>query len=90
MIRFTYNYFTKLPPIPSAYIDGCLYVLIALFGALTAAMGSDESSKYISGEWLFWVRTFCGVNSAALLALKMFRSTGFADHKQAESEKKAP
>lgn len=90
MIRFTYNYFTKLPPIPSAYIDGCLYVFIAFFGAVTAAMGSDEAAKWISDVWLFWIRTACTSVGASLLALKMYRSTGFADHKAAQAESAPP
>lgn len=83
MIRSTMNYITKPPPIPSAYIDGYLYVGIAFFGALTASFGSDEANKFISSEILFWLRVFCGATSAGLLALKMFRSDSFANHKAA-------
>jgi len=83
MIRSTMNYITKPPPIPSAYIDGYLYVGIAFFGALTAAFGSDEAAKFISAEVLFWLRTMVGAVAAGLLALKMFRSDSFANHKAA-------
>ena len=87
MIRWTYQYFTKLPPVPSAYIDGFLYVSIAFWGALGTSMGSDEAAKWVPDVWLFWIRTFCGVNSAWLLALKMFRSTAFSDHQKEQKEK---
>lgn len=89
MIRWTYNYFTKLPPIPSTYIDGCLYVLIAVFGALLTTIGSDEAAKWVAPVWLFWLRTTASVMLAAVTALKMYRSTGFADHieqKKTEAE----
>jgi hypothetical protein len=80
MLRWAVNYVQKPPPIPPAYIDGFLYVSIALFGFLATAFGSDESAKYISPQALFWLRTICGASSAGLLALKMFRSTTFSEH----------
>lgn len=89
MIRAIHQYFTKIPPIPSAYIDGCLYVAIAWFSAWTAAFSTDEAAKYISDEALFWLRSFCATNSAMLLALKMFRSTSFGDHKKEVEKEKA-
>lgn len=82
MMRSIYQYFTKSPPIPSAYIDGFLYVSLAFWTACNTAMGSDEAEKWIPPCALFWVKTVCGVNSAWLLALKMFRSTSFSDHKE--------
>lgn len=79
MIRGMYKYFGETPAV---FIDGWLYVLIALFGALTAAFASDEAAKYLKPEALFWLRTMCGVNSAWLLALKMFRSTSYSQHQE--------
>ncbi len=83
MIAYLQKYFTNISPV---FLDGLLYILIALFGALSAAFSSDESAKYLEPENLFWIRTFCGANSAWLLALKMFRSTAFAEH-QAQVKK---
>lgn len=80
MIRAFYSYVTKPPPIPAAYLDGGLYILIALFTALNSAFGSDEAAKYIADWVLFWLRTACQAAVASLLALKMFRSTAFASH----------
>ena len=79
MIQFISNYFKS---VPAVFIDGVLYVAIAFFGAITAALSSDEASKYLSPEVLFWTRTFCSVNGAWILALKMFRSTGYAQHQE--------
>jgi hypothetical protein len=67
------------------FIDGATYVAIALFAALAAEFGTDEAAKYISPMALFWIRLACGTISASLLALKMFRSTAFAE---AVAEKK--
>jgi len=64
----------------SAFVDGALYVAIAFFGAWAAGLGNDEAAKYVADETLFWARTSCGSIGAALLALKMFRSTAFAEH----------
>lgn len=85
MLAAIQKYFTSVSPV---FMDGALYINIALFQALTAAFSSDEAAKYIEPESLFWVRTFCGVNSAWLLALKMFRSTAFAEHQAKQAEEK--
>ncbi len=78
----------KLASIPAVFIDGSLYVLIALFGALSAAFSTDEAAKYLHPEHLFWLRTICNVNAAWLLALKMFRSTSYSQHVVVAEEKK--
>lgn len=77
MIRWASQYFGSVSPM---FLDGLLYVLIAIFGAITACMSTDEAAKYLEPETLFWIRTTASVNSAGFLALKMFRSTSFADH----------
>jgi len=64
----------------SAFIDGWLYVTIAFFGYWASGLGDDEAAKYLGAETLFWTRRICGSIGAALLALKMFRSTAFAEH----------
>lgn len=85
MLAAIQRYFTSVSPV---FMDGTLYILIALFGALTATFSSDEAAKYLEAETLFWVRTVCNVNSAWLLALKMFRSTAFAEHQAKVLEEK--
>lgn len=74
------NYINKPPPLPSAYINGYLYVGIAISGALAASFSSDEAAKYIAPECLWYWRTGCATISAGLLALKMYRSTTFGQH----------
>ncbi len=83
MILYLQKYFGSVSPM---WTDGLLYVCIALFGAATAAFGSDEAAKYIEPEALFWLRTSCGIISAGLLSLKMFRSTSFSEHLEAKKQ----
>lgn len=60
--------------IPAVWIDGTLYVSIAMFAALQTAFGSEEAVKFISPERLFWTKTVIGALAAGTLSLKMFRS----------------
>ena len=79
MIAYIQRYFQYVSPM---FLDGTLYVLIAWFGAWAAAFSSDEAAKYVPDDYLFWLRTVCASTSAGLLALKMFRSTSFAEHQE--------
>ena len=90
MMRAFQSYLRKQPPLSKAYLDGWLYVSLAFFQAATAAMGSDEAAKWVDAMFLFWVRTFTGLISASLLALKMFLSTSYGDAKAAEIEQPKP
>ena len=83
MIRWASQYLGSIQPV---FLDGLLYVLIAIFGAITACMSTDEAAKYLEPETLFWIRTTASVGGAAFLALKMFRSTAFADHQASGKE----
>ena len=78
MILYMLRLWSKLHP---STIDGSLYVGIAVFGAIIACINTDEAAKYLQPEILFWLRTTCSVCSASLLALKMYRSTGYAQSK---------
>lgn len=62
------------------WTDGIIYALIALFGALSASMGSDEAAKWLEPETLFWTRVLSNNATAVLLAVKMFRSTAYANY----------
>jgi hypothetical protein len=77
MIKAIQRYFAGIPPM---FIDGCIYVLLAVFTFLQTQFGSDEAAKYISPQILFYVKATVGSLSAGLLALKLFRSTGYAEH----------
>lgn len=61
------------------HTDAILYTLIAVCGALATAFASDDAGKYVTPEHLFWLKTIFGSTASGLLALKMYRSTAFAD-----------
>jgi hypothetical protein len=84
MIRKISIYFST---IPAVFIDGTLYVLIALGTANSAALSTDMAAKYIDAQILFYIQWINGSMGASLLALKMFRSTAFAQHQ--DDKKKA-
>lgn len=77
MLKTCANYLSGIPP---AYLEGLLYVLIALFTYLQNALGGDEATKYISPAPLFWIKLIIGAFLACWIAIKLFRSTSFADH----------
>jgi len=79
MIKWASNY---LSTIPSVFIDGLLYTLIALFTFSQAYFGGDEAAKYISPEVKFWLNAAIGSGASACAALKMFRSNSFAQHQE--------
>lgn len=60
--------------IPAVWIDGTLYVSIAIFGVLQTSFASEEAVKFITPEKLFWTKTIIGAMASGALALKMFRS----------------
>lgn len=63
------------------HIDGTLYVAIAVAGFLQATCGSDEAINMVPSIVLFYTKVMVGAIGAGALALKMFRSTAFADAK---------
>ena len=75
-----------LTTVKPVVIDGLLYALIALFGALVGIFSSDEVYKYVNPHVVFWTRTVSSVLLATASALKMFRSTSYGDHR-AEADK---
>lgn len=83
MIAFIQKYFAS---IPSVFIDGALYALIAWFTFNQAYFGGDEASKYIEPETKFWLNWSIGSGASLFAAIKMFRSTVFAEHKTKKKE----
>lgn len=77
MIVFLQRYFAKVSPM---FVDGTLYALIALFGYLNGYFGSDDAAKYIDAKTLFYLNGLVGGLGATFLAIKMFRSTQYAEH----------
>lgn len=76
--------------VPPVWIDGSLYVMMALTSFLGVTLSSDESYKYINPVFLYWLKMVIGGLDAMLLALKLFRSTTYGDHKQEQLIKKQP
>jgi hypothetical protein len=60
------------------HLDGWLYVGVAICGAVTASLSSDEAMKYFTPDRLFGLKTITGALGAGMLAAKMYRSTTFA------------
>lgn len=61
-------------------LDGTLYMLIAAFGSIQTFFSSDEAYKYVDPYVLFWIKALTGTLLAVVGALKMFRSTSYAEH----------
>lgn len=77
MIKAAANYFAA---VPTVFIDGLLYCLIALFMFCQTYFGGDEAAKYIDPTMKFWLNGVIGAAGAICGALKMFRSNSFAEH----------
>lgn len=72
------------------WIDGALYACVAFFTFGQNFLTSDEAYKYLNPYFLFWLKfTFGGIGQIAL-ALKLFRSTIFADLKNKQTEEPTP
>ena len=63
------------------HFDGWLYAMVAVFGSITVSLGTDEAFNLFSPQTLFWAKSICGAMSAGALAVKMYRSTTFAQIK---------
>ena len=68
--------------IPAVFIDGGLYALSMMLVALQSQFASEEAVKFLSPDTLFWTRTVVSALAAFTLALKMFRSSSYADHQK--------
>lgn len=74
----------------NATIDGILYVCIAVFMFQQNFLSSDDVYKYVSPFVVFWSKFVVGTLGAAAGALKMFRSTTFADHQNGNNHEPKP
>lgn len=86
MLAKIQKYFINIKPV---YIDGSLYVLIALFGAMEATFNNDEVYKYVNVYVIFWMKQIIIWSLAIVGALKMFRSTSYSDHVDSVAANKA-
>lgn len=87
MIRAMSKYFGSIAPV---FIDGLLYVLIALFGAMMATFTSDDVANFISPAIIFYSKTLSTWGLAVSTAIKLFRSTSYASHVDAKAEANKP
>lgn len=83
MIAKLANYFKG---IPAVFLDGLIYVLLALFTFLQTQFAGDEAAKYITPQTLFWTKLTIGSFATIALALKLFRSTSYADHQKTKTD----
>lgn len=81
MIRALQKYFSSIPPV---FIDGFVYVMVQMLTVLSTQFGTDEAAKYVSAAPLFWMKIVIGELAAGFLAVKMYRSTSYADHLEAK------
>lgn len=85
MIRAAARYFAQIPPV---FIDGLLFVLIAWFIFNQSYLGGDEAAKYIEPKMKFWLNWGMGSVASMCGALKMFRSSAYADHQHEKKNNK--
>lgn len=70
---------SKVKPV---HIDGALYAAIGALTALLVCLTSDQAKAALSPIHLWAAQTVVETINGGLLALKMFRSTAYADSKQ--------
>lgn len=81
VLRFRYiaNTLNKIKPV---YIDGFLYVSLAVIMFYQTELGKDEAYKYFDPYFLYYTKEVLGGLGAGALALKLFRNTAYSDHQQ--------
>ena len=69
------EYFSGISPV---WIDGTLYVLLALFGAIELTFNSEDIYKYFNYVTaIYWIKHTVGWLIALITAIKMFRDKSF-------------
>ncbi len=84
MIKRMSIYFGSISPV---FLDGSLYALLAVFGSWLGILSSETARTIIGAKTLFWVTSGFTTLNSGLLAIKMFRSTTFAEHRQDKKDK---
>ncbi len=79
MIRYLSKYFSTISPV---FLDGLLYVMLAITAVNATALSSDQAKEFIHPAILFYGLWLNAAADAGLLALKMYRSTAFAEHRE--------
>lgn len=85
MIRWMHKYFSGIPPVVT---DGFIIVMVQALTFLSVQFATDEAAKFISATTLFWTKVVVGELVSIFLAIKMYRSTAFAQHQDEKKEEK--
>lgn len=72
---------TWVSRIPAVWIDGTLYVLIAVQVFCLTYLSSDEAAKWIEPETKFWTIFAIALAGVVFGSIKTFRSTSLSDHR---------
>lgn len=83
MLRYIHKYFTSIPPV---FLDGTLYAAVAWMIYNQGYFGGDEAAKYLEPETKFWINWVVGSLATVCGAIKMFRSTAFAEHQESKKD----
>lgn len=62
------------------FLDGALWVIIAMGQAAIGRLGSEDAYKYIDPILLYWVKFGVEIVTQGATGLKMFRSTSYSKH----------
>jgi len=72
----------KKPMLSTVFLDGALFVAVAMLSAVLVTLSGDDSGRFLEPKTLFWSKFWVGTFNSGILALKMYRSTQFADSKR--------
>jgi hypothetical protein len=67
-------------------IDGALYAAVAVFAFLQSQIGGDDAANLFSQIHLWWAKVVIGSFAAGTLAVKLYRSTAFADNQKRKDD----
>lgn len=68
------------------FVDGLLYVLIAMGAAAVIVLSDNEIYKYASPYFVFYAKSAANIILAGATALKTYRSSSYADHVKEKKE----
>ena len=70
----------ELTTVKPVFLDGGLWVIIAMGQAAQARLGSEDVYKYVEPHMLYWLKTGVEIVTQGATGLKMFRSTAYGKH----------
>lgn len=85
-LRVWVKYFSDVPPV---FVDGLLYVIVAVCGAYLTAMGSSDAYKYCDAYFIWYSTLFVGLILQGANALRTFRSKSYSEHVDQKARDKA-